>query len=384
MSADSQSGSHADSLDLLKPLRGMYLAQLRERTESVATFLTGLRTGALHENERQVLKALAHKLAGSGSTFGYPLVTQTARTLEEALGNQDVDIARLEHLTESVQQVCEQVLLSVERGSDGRLEATTGPALPDLRPVLLNVDDDSVVREAVAAVFRDDFNVVSASGGGEALEIMKTRVPSLVLLDESMPGMAGTEVLEAMRKQESLRDIPVVMLTAKGHSNDVVRAVSAGAVDYLVKPFQPAELAAKVRILLRRAGKCVLIADDDAAIRDLLSYKFRLAGMRVITATDGEEASAAIRLHRPDLAILDRMMPGLDGVAVLQQMRANPETKSIPVIFLTAMRQERDILEGFRLGVADYVIKPFLTEEVLARGVRLLDLGDSVKQGGAA
>ena len=66
-------------------------------------------------------------------------------------------------------------------------------------------------------------------------------------------------------------------------------------------------------------------------------------------------------------------MPGLDGIAVLAQLREDPTTRHIPVIFLTAKRQEQDILEGFRLGVADYVIKPFLPEEVLARSLRLLE-----------
>jgi DNA-binding response OmpR family regulator len=71
------------------------------------------------------------------------------------------------------------------------------------------------------------------------------------------------------------------------------------------------------------------------------------------------------------------MMPGLDGIAVLQKLRENPATKAIPVMFLTAMRQEKDILEGFRIGVSDYVIKPFLPEEVLARGMRLLGISES-------
>ena len=368
----------ADPQDLLKPLRGMYLAQLRERTESIASFVEQFRAGDVHENERLVMKGLAHKLAGSGTTFGYPLVTQTARALEEALGTEGTDTARLTNLTESLLHVCEQVLLSVERGSESRLEGTAGTGVPDLRPVLLSVDDDPVVQDAIAAVFRGDFNVVTASGGEEAMALLHRRIPDIMLLDASMPGMTGLEFLGKLRQDENLRGIPVIMLTASNQSGDVVAAVSAGAVDYLVKPFDPAELAGKVRTLLQRSGKTVLIADDDAAIRDLLAYKFRLAGLRVVVAADGEEALRQALQHRPHLAILDRMMPGLDGVAVLQQLRANPETKGIPVIFLTAMRQERDILEGFRLGVADYVIKPFLTEEVLARGVRLLGLGEGI------
>jgi DNA-binding response OmpR family regulator/HPt (histidine-containing phosphotransfer) domain-containing protein len=362
-----------DVNDLLKPLRGMYLAQLRERVESVAAFAEQCRVSAAAANERQVMKALAHKLAGSGTTYGFPLITQTARALEEAL-DASADDARLLALSESLQHVCDQVLLSVERGAEGSLTGIT-PAAADMRPVLLSVDDDAVVRDTIAAVFQRDFNVISAHEGAAALELARAHKPQLVLLDENMPGMSGTEVLQALRADEALRGIPVIMLTAQSHARDVARAVAAGAVDYLVKPFDPAQLADKVRDLMHRSGKSVLIADDDAAIRDLLAYKFRLAGLRVLTAPDGEEALRQARLHRPDLAILDRMMPGLDGVTVLQQLRASAETRDIPIMFLTAMRQERDILEGFRLGVADYVIKPFLPEEVLARGMRLLGLG---------
>ncbi|MCD6025354.1 MAG: two-component response regulator [Fibrobacteria bacterium] len=363
-----------DTGDLLKPLRGMYLAQLRERVESVASFIEQCRAGAAQDNEKQVMKALAHKLAGSGTTYGFPLITQTARALEEALDDASTPDSRLLALAESLQHVCDQVLLSVERGAEGSLTGIQ-PAQEDTRPVLLSVDDDPVVRDTIAAVFQRDFNVVSAHEGAAALELARKHKPHLVLLDENMPGLSGTEVLQALRADEGLRGIPVIMLTAQSHARDVARAVAAGAVDYLVKPFDPGQLADKVRELMHRSGKSVLIADDDAAIRDLLAYKFRLAGLRVLTAADGEEALRQAQLHRPDLAILDRMMPGLDGVTVLQQLRASPETRRIPVIFLTAMRQERDILEGFRLGVADYVIKPFLPEEVLARGMRLLGLG---------
>lgn len=360
--------------DLLKPLRGMYLAQLRERTESLSAFLLQCREGTPHEGDLQVVKSLAHKLAGSGTTYGFPLITQTARALEEGLSAGNLEAGALASLTESLFNVCEQVLLSVERGAEGSLSGIR-PAEEDARPVLLSVDDDPVVRDTIAAVFQRDFNVVSAHEGAGALELARKHKPQLVLLDENMPGLSGTEVLQALRADEDLRGIPVIMLTAQSHARDVARAVAAGAVDYLVKPFDPGQLADKVRELMHRSGKSVLIADDDAAIRDLLAYKFRLAGLRVLTAADGEEALRQARLHRPDLAILDRMMPGLDGVTVLQQLRVSADTRNIPIIFLTAMRQERDILEGFRLGVADYVIKPFLPEEVLARGMRLLGLG---------
>jgi DNA-binding response OmpR family regulator len=241
------------------------------------------------------------------------------------------------------------------------------------RPTILVVDDDPVIRETISALFGRDFEVLTARDGREGLRMLRERSPKLLLVDETMPNMSGLELVKTLRAGEEGERIPVVMITSHGRAQDVVQALSAGVADYIVKPFEPRELAAKVRELLRRAGKTVLVADDDPAIRDLLAYKFRLAGLRVLAVADGEEALRVAREYRPHLAILDRMMPGMDGVAVLRSLRDDPETRGMPVIFLTALRQEKDILEGFRIGVSDYVIKPFMPEEVLARALRLLD-----------
>jgi DNA-binding response OmpR family regulator len=193
-----------------------------------------------------------------------------------------------------------------------------------------------------------------------------------VLVDETLPDMTGLELVKSVRGGKGGGEVAVIMVTSHARPQEAARALDAGVNDHIAKPFEPEELAVKVRELLRRAGQTVLIADDDPAIRDLLAYKFRLAGLRVLSAADGEEAVRIAREYRPHLAILDRMMPGLDGVAVLRALREDPATREMPVIFLTAMRQEKDILEGFRTGVSDYVIKPFMPEEVLARGLRLL------------
>lgn len=361
--------------DFLKPLRGLYLAQLRERAGTVETFLTHCRGGTVPAGELSVMAGLAHKLAGSGTTYGFPLITQTARALEEALTSDSApDAIALTSLAESLAHACAQALLAIERDSADPAVRTAPPS-SSAKPLILAVDDDPVVRETIVALFERDFEVVTASDGAEGLEVAKQQEPRLVLVDQTMPHMTGVEFVTALRKSgPSGKDIPVIMLTAKGKAQDVVTALAAGVSDYIVKPFKPEELSAKVRDLLHRSGRTVLIADDDPAIRDLLAYKFRLAGVRVITAADGEEAWRLTTEYRPHLAVLDRMMPGLDGVAVLRKMREQADTREIPVMFLTALRQEKDILEGFRTGVSDYVIKPFLPEEVLARGLRLLGL----------
>lgn len=111
----------------------------------------------------------------------------------------------------------------------------------------------------------------------------------------------------------------------------------------------------------------VLVAEDDADIRDLVAFKLEQAGYEVITAEDGPSALAAARRSAPDLAVLDVSMPGMSGLDVCRQLRADPTTATIPIIMLTARAQERDVEDGLTAGADDYMIKPFSPRELVAR-----------------
>ena len=111
----------------------------------------------------------------------------------------------------------------------------------------------------------------------------------------------------------------------------------------------------------------VLVADDDRDIRDLVAFKLQSAGYTVLTASDGDEAFAQVVEHRPDLAVLDVMMPGRSGRQVLQEVRAREDVGATRVILLTAKAQEADVESGFSLGADDYVVKPFSPRELLSR-----------------
>lgn len=111
----------------------------------------------------------------------------------------------------------------------------------------------------------------------------------------------------------------------------------------------------------------ILLAEDEQQIGDMVAFRLVNAGHDVIRAGDGEAALAAAARERPDVIILDVMMPILDGFSVLRRLKADPELRAIPVIMLTARGQERDILSGLQGGAADYVVKPFSLKELLAR-----------------
>lgn len=118
--------------------------------------------------------------------------------------------------------------------------------------------------------------------------------------------------------------------------------------------------------------RTVMVVDDDELLRSLLEFKLVSKGFSVRTASDGESGLAAIRQARPDLVLLDAMMPGMDGFAVLQRLKSEPGLAEIPVIMLTARRQEADIVGALKSGVDDYIVKPFIIDELIMRVTRLL------------
>ena len=116
---------------------------------------------------------------------------------------------------------------------------------------VLFADDDKIMhRIVVHQLSREGIEVRSAYNGREALEMAEQEVPNLVILDGMMPELDGFAVLREWRSRENLRHIPVVMLTARNREDDVVNALEEGAVDYLTKPFSPAELIARVKRLM--------------------------------------------------------------------------------------------------------------------------------------
>ena len=124
----------------------------------------------------------------------------------------------------------------------------------------------------------------------------------------------------------------------------------------------------------------VLIADDDPLLRALLEHRFEAAGYRVVGVGDGHQALKAIGDDPPDLLVLDAMMPVMDGFEALRRIRADPAMRDIPVIMLTALRQEDAVMNALNLGAADYLSKPFIPDELLARARRVLPPLDAVSQ----
>ena len=117
----------------------------------------------------------------------------------------------------------------------------------------------------------------------------------------------------------------------------------------------------------------ILVCDDDPLLVDLVQYRLSSRGYEVVVAADGGEAVECLSKGSFDGILLDAMMPVVDGYELLRRIRQDPATAKVPVIMLTARKQEQDIVAALELGASDYVVKPFIPEELVARLGRLLD-----------
>jgi len=207
------------------------------------------------------------------------------------------------------------------------------------RPVLV-IDDDPATLELITRFLeREGFAVRTAPDGEAGLRLAAQVQPSVILLDVLMPRLDGWGVLSRLKADPALAAIPVVVVSFVDERG---LGYSLGAAEYLTKPVEWGRLKQALDRLAAEedageAGRPVLVVDDDEGTRDRLRTMLTRAGWAATEAADGRTALQHVAAARPAVILLDLMMPGMDGFAVLKELRNNPDWASIPVIVVTAM-----------------------------------------------
>lgn len=255
---------------------------------------------------------------------------------------------------------------------------------------ILIVEDDKTLRGVLKQKLElYDHKVTEAKNGEEALEAMRKNRPDLVLLDILMPKVDGFEVLADMQADSSLKTIPVIVLSNSGQSVEIERVLKLGAKDYLIKAnFDPNEVLDKVNRYLkggkpsskskapfeggvtRMQSYSVLIIEDDKFLRSLLVLKLKTEHFSVIEAVDGEEGLEKMKKEKPDIVVLDLILPGIDGFTFLEEVKKDTVIGSIPVIVLSNLGQREDIERARALGARDYLIKAQLAPIEIIEKIR--------------
>ncbi len=220
--------------------------------------------------------------------------------------------------------------------------------------VILVIDDDESVLDLTERFLtRKGFKVVTASDGHEGLRLARELHPAAITLDVLMPQLDGWTVLAAIKGDPELADIPVILMTI---IDDRTRGYALGATEYLIKPVSREKLTGVLRAACGTSGRQVLVIDDDDFMRNGVSQSLMRDGWQVREAENGRVGLVRLAESRPDVIMLDLMMPEMNGFEFLIEMRSRQEWRDIPVLVVTAKDltvEERAQLNGHVERVMD-------------------------------
>jgi CheY-like chemotaxis protein len=259
------------------------------------------------------------------------------------------------------------------------------------RKRLLIVEDNAAEQMSIKELLgHDDIEIVTTATGAEALSTLRENPCDCVVLDLRLPDMTGFEVLDRIRNDDTLSDVPVVVFTGRELSVEEDAELHTMARSIVVKGVEsPERLLDETSLFLHRVitelpaekqrmleklnssdedlvGRTALLVDDDARNIFALSSVLERRGMNVLTATTGSEAVALVESN-PEIAVvlMDIMMPQMDGYQTISVIREDPAFRRLPIIALTAKAMKGDREKCLEAGASDYLAKPVNTEQLL-------------------
>jgi CheY-like chemotaxis protein/signal transduction histidine kinase/HAMP domain-containing protein len=281
---------------------------------------------------------------------------------------------------------------TTREGIDEALSRIKEFAEPRRRKRLLVVEDNAAEQLSIRELLgHDDIEIVNAGTGSEALNLLQDEPCDCVVLDLRLPDMSGFEILERMRANPTLADVPVVVFTGRELTVDEDTQLHTMARSIVVKGVEsPERLLNETALFLHRVitdlppekqqmlerlnssdedlvGRTALLVDDDPRNIFALSSALERRGMKVLTATTGAEAIQIIE-ETPSLAIvlMDIMMPEMDGYQTIEKIRQDRALHRLPIIALTAKAMKGDREKCLQAGASDYLAKPVNTEQLLS------------------
>ncbi len=254
------------------------------------------------------------------------------------------------------------------------------------KKLILLVDDDQILSEVIKKRIEEEGYICLWEKDGDAgLNTLKSVMPNLLLLDIMMPTMDGYQVLESISRDSALMSIPIMVISNSGEPVEIQRILGLGVRDFIIKAhFSPEEVIEKIKGLIGSPNSNegtlgerkkipqdtkILIVEDDATLSYIASERFRFAGYQVSTAINGPEGINMAREIRPDIVLLDVIMPEMSGFDVLRKMKEDPELKDIIIVIFSNLAQEQDFSEARRLGAVDFLVKANYTPTQLVERI---------------
>jgi diguanylate cyclase (GGDEF)-like protein len=370
-------------------LRQGYVAQLIEQAAQLASGWRRVEGGASAPAEVNRLILIAHNLAGTGTTFGFPEVSSTARELEHALSQvqggdrSPVACAEVSGLVRGLQQI-----------AAGDLEPAAGLSItaPQVStPRVFFLCEDATEGEGLAfQVTNFGYEARPFTRLDELIAAAGSEPPDALVLDLSFLGQAEPRAAIERLRRRGATSAPLIVIARHSDFESRLHAVRSGGSSYFVRPIDIGALVDQLDELTERQRPDpyrVLIVDDSAILAETYATFLLAAGMRVTIATDPTMVSGMLKDQQPDLILMDMYMPGCEGRELAAVLRQQPALHSIPIVFLSAEMDRVAQLEALNKGGDDFLTKPIDAEHLVvavtsrirrARAMRSQMLRDSL------
>ena len=364
-----------------------YLGYLSNAAVVFEDAISHLMDGCAQHTELHDARFMAHKIKGNALMYGYPALGEKAKSLEALLNescDEDIQAHALDlliKLIDEIHRICSATDKSepdwlrndsTVRNDAGDDYSPAPPAIPDRKSILI-VYKDPWLSGLLASMLEPEYQVFQCQSVEAAIIQCDRQLPDLVVTEKSLSDFSGFKLIKYISSLTNLANLPTILVTNDKNQADIAEALSLGVVDYFENSFDILPVALRIKEILQKNKPRVLIVDDDSAVRSLLRHRFETDNIEVETANDGIAALKHLATHTPDLVILDRLMPRLEGTAVLYEIKNKINLRSIPIMILTAMSNRNEASEWFKRGAVDFIAKPFNPDEVLMRARKYLE-----------
>ncbi len=260
---------------------------------------------------------------------------------------------------------------------------TISRSAPAALKILIVKDDKTDPNLAKSLLQEAGYEVIDARGVDRALTALAEHQPHLILIDMELAHVNGQKLARQLKQRSRITDISIIALTADLNQSVRGQARNSEFAACLVKPINPLTFVQEVVSVVTRGRRkrpttTILIADDIETNRTLLRAMLESEGYPVVEASDGQEALVALQLtEAPIVALIDWRMPRMEGIEVCRRVRLRPDPPPMYLIILTARGSQQEIVAGLQSGANDYITKPFLMGELLARvkiGTQMVEL----------
>jgi len=260
------------------------------------------------------------------------------------------------------------------------------------RKKIIYVDDVNYSLVSVKSRLGERYDIFPAESAVKLFELLEYFTPDLILLDVNMPEIDGYETIKSLKTNDRFCEIPVIFVTGNSDRESVVKGLSLGAADYVVKPYTATKLIESIELNLNPSKKrnspsvegevdnrpSVLIVDDVSSMLRAMQYALN-DKYNVYVLSKSEDAIDFLRTKKPDLILLDYVMPVINGFDLIPIIRDLPGHKDTPIIIITTEGTQDHVNKAMSIGAADFIVKPFKPKELNDKVAKHIRIAKEIK-----